>query len=923
MSRIRLIVVTITLGLALGTTQTFAQSKQTGTISLPIRAVEASEHVVLGQDNPAGEKKSPGLFDRIKRSLKNLTRDEEDVESSADVKPINPQGKPRATQSTSIPTTPPKPMRAAELQEATEEQAAEQRPVEQRPAEQRERSTTLERRMANASGTTATESAASETKTETMAKDSKPVAEPRDQEESIYDRLKNIREQFFDDVPETRQHAVSAPETSRPVRETAPVTVTREPVIREMRHDPPREVVVETETTVRERPIREELRSTTIESAPRVSQQTVQTRPIRNTTSRTVESWNEESVFESNRTKEPIASRQRVERSEENKLPPLSGIAVPNDSPWNRLQTQDAAIETRNTTSRRDTVGGIPSRNDLRTPSEARDNASGKKAELSTGRSLQPGGITVGSAKPDKEKATLVSPQLEVETEGNSRIIVGQESTYRIRVRNRGGAAAEQVVLTVEVPNWIEILPPDVSTGTTSIVPKDQNKESRDFLWKISRIDASADEQLVLHLVPQQRKTVDLRIRYDFYKPSVLAKIFVQEPVIEMELQGPSEVLWGTQVGYKLLVRNTGNGDAENVMLELLQTGSDVKSCPLPLLRAGEEEVVDVDVWTGKQEHIDINIVASGAYDLKSEVAKRVVVLRPEITIGIESSEMQFVDSPAEFFVTVKNDGTAPATDLELVATIPLGARYVSNTSGGQATPQNQVIWNIPAIQVGDTFSASIICEPKREGLCKLDATINDRNGQIAHCSGAFNAEAIADLRMQVDNPQGPIEVGQEAVYTINVVNRGTKTAEDVDVIAAFGRGLEPFAIEGGNGTMNDGQVVFDRIPAISAGQTIVLKVKGKADKPGNHRMRTEVICPGVNTHLVFEQATYFYQKYKGKDASLASSTGKTSSTVLPKPEPASATPPTPLGSIRGGSEPLPLRGSTSTANRSDDPFLR
>ncbi len=49
------------------------------------------------------------------------------------------------------------------------------------------------------------------------------------------------------------------------------------------------------------------------------------------------------------------------------------------------------------------------------------------------------------------------------------------------------------------------------------------------------------------------------------------------------------------------------------------------------MLKAGEEQVIDVDVWTDKQAHIDINIQATGQYDLETKVSKRVKVMRPSV----------------------------------------------------------------------------------------------------------------------------------------------------------------------------------------------------------------------------------------------------------------------------------------------------
>ena len=41
--------------------------------------------------------------------------------------------------------------------------------------------------------------------------------------------------------------------------------------------------------------------------------------------------------------------------------------------------------------------------------------------------------------------------------------------------------------------------------------------------------------------------------------------------------------------------------------------------------------------------------------------------------------------------------------------------------------------------------------------------------------------EALADLKLVVNDPQGPVPVGKEATYEIHIINRGTKAADYPD----------------------------------------------------------------------------------------------------------------------------------------------
>ena len=77
------------------------------------------------------------------------------------------------------------------------------------------------------------------------------------------------------------------------------------------------------------------------------------------------------------------------------------------------------------------------------------------------------------------------------------------------------------------------------------------------------------------------------------------------------------------------------------------------------------------------------------------------------------------------------------------------------------------------------------------------------------HKQGVTNVVAIADLKLDVSDPSGPVAVGQEAIYEIRVTNRGASAAEDVNVVGLFSAGLEPETGEGAPYTVSDGRVAF------------------------------------------------------------------------------------------------------------------
>jgi len=452
------------------------------------------------------------------------------------------------------------------------------------------------------------------------------------------------------------------------------------------------------------------------------------------------------------------------------------------------------------------------------------------------------------------------SPRLEFEIEKPPSANRGQEITYRIRATNVGNVPVEQVVLNVEIPPWIDIRHTDADNGNWVLVPRNDGSGVADLEWRVNRINQGETNLLALWLVPQVHRAIELPMQYRFHQPPIVTVVEVQEPRLAMELIGPDEVRWNDFVTYTLIVRNIGNGSAEGLRFELLQTSSEAQISAMeePLL-PDEVQEIPILVRAGReQELIDIAVLAAGAHDLRSEVRRRIRVLRPKLEMSVQTSPLHFVDDPAELFIRVVNNGNADAENVTIRAEIPLGAQHVTNCEGGlfvQQQQQNFVEWRGRSIARGEVLTLSLVCIPRRAGECRVSVEASEPSGSVLVAGhGTFMAEAIVELDLVVHRPNGPIELGQEVTYTIEVTNIGTKAAEDVEISMMFGEQLEPIAVAGREAHYTtDGQVLFERIPAILPKQTVMLRVSVEAKRVGTAQIRAEVAradAGGTNIRL-------------------------------------------------------------------------
>ena len=452
------------------------------------------------------------------------------------------------------------------------------------------------------------------------------------------------------------------------------------------------------------------------------------------------------------------------------------------------------------------------------------------------------------------------SPVLGVETVGPRQIMVGKESAFEITVSNTGQVAADQTVVNIALPVWTDILGAEVSSGSTNSASSvDGTKE---FVWQVGKLSALDEEKLILRIVSRESRPFELAVNWDYTPTASQAMIEVQEPRLEMKLEGPSEVLFGEKEVYRLELANVGTGEATDVKIFLQPIGAGenvAASHTVDVLRAGEKKTIEVELTARQAGSLTIKVDANGD-GVEAHVVENVVVLKPGLALSVQAPELQFVGTRATYRIRAHNPGTAAAQNVVVTAKIPAGAKYVSCEQGGLADPgQHSVTWTHDSLEPNAETFFSLTCDMENAGECRLDVRSTAARELIASADATVRVEAMADLVLTINDPTGPVQTGTDAFFEVEIHNRGTKSAEDVEIAAYFSEGVEPLAVDGGQHRISRGQVVFDNIGFLAAGETAKFKIKARADTPGNHVFRVEVNCRPLNARLVNEEMTHFY----------------------------------------------------------------
>ena len=439
---------------------------------------------------------------------------------------------------------------------------------------------------------------------------------------------------------------------------------------------------------------------------------------------------------------------------------------------------------------------------------------------------------------------------------------MGKESTYEITVRNAGEVAAEDVVVTVELPQWADVMGADASAGATTAAKGPEPAGT--FRWRLGRLEPKAKERLLLRVVPRQSRPFELAVKWTFTPAASQAQIEVQEPKLALGLEGPREVLFGKAEVYRLEVANTGNGDAENVVITISPTAPGEKpataSHQFGTVAAGQRKTIDVELTARQTGNLAIHVEARGDGGIRAERVEQIVVRRALLKAEIVAPRVQFVGTEATYRIRLTNTGNAPASHPVVTATLPPAAKYSASPQNPRVSPDGgKIVWTLQDLAPGAEAVCEMTCSMTAPGNHRMDIQTAADGDLSATAAAVVQAEATANLTLSVDDPPGPVALESDAAYQVHVRNRGTAGADGVEVTVYFSNGVEPVSAEGGKHRISAGQVVFEPIGRLAAGQTAVLKINAKADVPGNHIYRVEVRSEAAGARVVREGTTRFY----------------------------------------------------------------
>ncbi|TWT29380.1 hypothetical protein KOR34_51920 [Posidoniimonas corsicana] len=450
-------------------------------------------------------------------------------------------------------------------------------------------------------------------------------------------------------------------------------------------------------------------------------------------------------------------------------------------------------------------------------------------------------------------------PQIVSRVSGPKQIVIGREAVYRVTIANRGDETADQLATTVTVPEWAEVVgsrstvglvePPATSAGATSV------------LWKMAELQPGRTQHLDLKLVARQGRPIELGVNWKHAPVGSRTVVEVQEPKLAVALDGPDEVLFGKPQVYRLHVSNPGTGPAEDVRVQVVPPGGGPASQSLGNLLPNESRTIEFKVTGAEAGELKLQAQAAAMGGLSEQTSKSVFCRKPELEVDWRGPARKYAGASATYYFRVRNPGTATAEGVEFRVNLPQGFEVSKASGNGRVDAAGrQLQWGVGSLRPGDDYYMELQGVINQPGANEFAMGAMDRERMASSTTTATTEViALADLKLEIRDPKGPLPVGREAVYEVRVRNRGTSAARKVKIVGLFSEGIEPYKVEGAQASIADGRVAIRTVESLTVGSELVLMIHAKATKPGAHLFRAEVLCEDLDIKLAAEESTRFY----------------------------------------------------------------
>ncbi len=450
------------------------------------------------------------------------------------------------------------------------------------------------------------------------------------------------------------------------------------------------------------------------------------------------------------------------------------------------------------------------------------------------------------------------APSLTVEKIAPREVQLNQPADIQIVVRNTGRVTAQDVQVYDQIPQGAELL---------QAVPQ-PTRNRNGIAWQLGEIRPGQEKRIRLQLRPTQTGEIGSVAHVTFATQASMRTI-VTKPVLNIFHSAKPRVMIGDTVVLDITVENKGDGAARNVLIQ--------ENIPPQLaFTDGYREGLEYEIGTlapGQSKRLQLTLkaanmgrlrnvlTATGEGGITAQHAIDMEVVAPALMAVGSGPKRRYINREATHQFSVENKGTAAATNVELIAKLPTGLRYVNaNNRGRYDANTHAVYWSLAELAENVIANVEITTIPTAPGNQQIDFEAFADLGRKTSANQVVSVDHLVDIYFEIDDVVDLIEIGSDTSYKIEMVNQGTIAASEVKLQVDFPAGIQPTDVESNLPNQIQGnRVIFSPIASMNPGEKMSLIINARGIQPGDHRVAAHIQTSGRETPVTKEETTRVY----------------------------------------------------------------
>lgn len=467
-----------------------------------------------------------------------------------------------------------------------------------------------------------------------------------------------------------------------------------------------------------------------------------------------------------------------------------------------------------------------------------------------------------------------IAPKVEIVKTGPDEGIIGEKVVYNIRATNPGDADAKEVKVVDTIPEGMSYL---------EATPAPDNIDGNVLTWNVGILRKGGDRVFKLTLKADTtgtKKNVAVLYSKETSPKTGIAVTKIVAPDLYIIKEGPALTRRGNVANYKITVKNKGNGVARAVFIrDEIPAGMKFRTRDKGVVlrwRIGELQPGQSVTRTYSLDTIKV-----GTYDniakvymkrkLVHKTTFRTKVIAPDIKIVKEGPSLVFLNKPANYTITITNDGNADAKNVILTDTLPKNLDYISSSPAGIFKPGKgeklaRIKWKLGDIGAGKKKIIKLSTRANKVGRCKNSVKmISDTDilpkiePQTAICM--TNIIGVPAMHINSYDTEDPVEVGKQTIYVIEVRNEGTSPCTNVVLIDTVDDEMEFISASGPVPYKAEGnKITFEPAPILQPGEKLTYRIVCKAVKEGSAKNNAQLKYDQFEKYIIDEEGTSVYK---------------------------------------------------------------